>query len=382
MTTPLPSRSDHAIEMPPPRLEAAPDSVGVVVIGRNEGQRLKRCIESLQRREAGPIVYVDSGSTDGSVEYAQARGVTTVALDLSRPFNMGRARNAGFTRLLAMAPGLRYVQFVDGDCEMDDGWVPHARLWLDEHPEYAIVCGHLREREPHASAYNRLFDMESRGATGAIDACGGIAMHRVADFAGAGGFAEHMIAGEEAELCVRLRRAGRGVFRSAQPMALHDADMHLFKQWWMRAIRSGHAYADVFAIHGLGAGRHNRQALAGALVYGLALPAVCAACAIAAALVHRAGWLALGVLALQAVAWAKITASAYNSRLALGDSRADSALYAAACAIGKTPEGIGVLKFARNRLTGRQSALIEYRRAQKPASALSRGGSPTPGVHG
>jgi len=92
--------------------------VGVVVIGRNEGERLKRCLASVLAQHAGPVVYVDSGSSDGSVEYAKSVGIEVVDLDMTRPFTMARGRNAGFNYLLEHYPGCEFVQFVDGDCEM------------------------------------------------------------------------------------------------------------------------------------------------------------------------------------------------------------------------------------------------------------------------
>lgn len=344
---------------------AATFAAGCVVIGRNEGERLKRCFASIQRQAVDPIVYVDSGSTDGSVEYARSRGVVPLALDISRPFTMGRARNAGFRELMMRAPGLDYVQFVDGDCEVDDGWVRHGQAWLQAHPELAAVCGHMRERHPRASVYNRLFDLEHRGPCGAIDACGGVAMYRTRDFAASGGFDERMIAGEEPELCVRLRRSGRGIWRIHRPMALHDADMHTFKQWWTRAIRSGHAYAEGFAIHVGTAPRHNLREILRCLIWGLATPIACAAGVVLGAVVLGAGFGALALLSLLALAWLKIAAGSYRSRRRLADSRADSALYAASCVVIKIPEALGVLMFLRNRLVGRRARLIEYRR-QRP----------------
>jgi GT2 family glycosyltransferase len=349
----------------PHECEAIHVPIGFVVIGRNEGERLKRCIESLQRQAAGQIIYVDSGSTDGSVEYAESRGVTTVALDLSRPFTMGRARNTGFNQLLTLAPGLTYVQFVDGDCEVDDGWVAHAVDWLEAHPEQAALCGHLRERYPRASVYNRLFDIETRGPFGSIDACGGVAMYRVADFARSGGFEERMIAGEEPELCSRLRRAGRGIWRSRQAMALHDANMHSFKQWWLRAVRCGHAYADRFAIEGVTTERYTMRAVVRGLIYGLALPFSSAIGIAIAVLARHEARVGACALALQAGAWTNIAMGAYRNRRSLGDPRSDSALYAVACIVTKTPEALGAIKFARNRLAGRQTPLIEYRRVGK-----------------
>src|SRR5690349_18516545 len=102
-----------------------PDArLGVVAIGRNEGERLRLCLESLIRSATvRGDVYVDSGSTDGSVALAQSLGVDVVHLDLTEKFTAARARNAGWRRLVQLYPDIRYVQFVDGDCEVVEGWL-------------------------------------------------------------------------------------------------------------------------------------------------------------------------------------------------------------------------------------------------------------------
>ena len=83
--------------------------VGVVAIGRNEGERLRRCLQSLDPR-AQPVVYVDSGSSDGSPKLARSMHVDGVDLDLDIPFTAARARNAGFEQLLKIAPEIEFVQ--------------------------------------------------------------------------------------------------------------------------------------------------------------------------------------------------------------------------------------------------------------------------------
>ena len=134
-------------------------TVGIVAIGRNEGERLHRCLNSVIGRGL-TLVYVDSGSTDGSIELARNLGVEVVELDLSRPFSAARARNEGFERLCQINPEIRFVQFVDGDCEVADGWLEQAIRTLEEHPDVAVVCGRRRERFPEHTVYNRLADLE------------------------------------------------------------------------------------------------------------------------------------------------------------------------------------------------------------------------------
>lgn len=261
--------------------DARTRALGVVVIGRNEGERLRRCLDSLQGH-AARVVYVDSGSTDGSQSLARARGVTLVELDMTRPFTAARARNAGFSAL-GERDAVRWVQFVDGDCEVLPGWLAQAAAYLEAHPAVAAVSGRLRERWPEASVYNHLCDLEWDTPVGEARHCGGNAMYRAAAFASAGGFREDLIAGEEPELCVRLRGAGWKIWRIEQDMALHDAAMTRFGQWWKRAVRSGYAFAEGAQLHGRTAERHWVAESLRAWFWGLALP-LCVALAAAAGL--------------------------------------------------------------------------------------------------
>ena len=180
--------------------------MGVVAIGRNEGERLKRCLRSVPSHV--PVVYVDSASTDGSVEFARSTQATVVELDMAKPFSAARARNEGFASLLEYYPDITFVQFVDGDCELELHWLDRAKNFFESQPRIAAVCGRRRERYPKASLYNRMCDEEWNTPTGQADACGGDAMMRVKAFVDVGGYDAMMIAGEEPELCSRLRAAG------------------------------------------------------------------------------------------------------------------------------------------------------------------------------
>jgi glycosyltransferase involved in cell wall biosynthesis len=214
-------------------------TVGVIIIARNEGERLKRCLHSI-----GPstdaIVYVDSGSTDGSVAFATILGVDVVRLCGSAPFTMGRARNEGFTHLRQRYPSIQLVQFIDGDCELETDWIQTARGWMEDHPEVAVVCGRRREKFPRASIYNMLCEIEWNTPVGAARACGGDAMVRVDFFERVGMFDPTLIAGEEPELCARIRSAGGGVYRLSENMTRHDAALFTFNAWWRRMSRCGY----------------------------------------------------------------------------------------------------------------------------------------------
>lgn len=224
--------------------------VGVVVIGRNEGDRLVQCLAALapHLERGGKIVYVDSGSTDGSLQAAERLSAIPYPLPADRPFNAARARNAGAQQLAEAAPDVAFIQFIDGDCILAPDWTEKARAFLLADPQAAVVCGRRRERFPEHSIYNRFMDLEWRAPIGKVMACGGDAMMRREAFDAVGGFNETIVAGEEPELCFRLRRRGWTIWRLEAEMTLHDAALRRFSQWWRRAVRSGYGCAQLFDV--------------------------------------------------------------------------------------------------------------------------------------
>jgi GT2 family glycosyltransferase len=337
----------HARWQPTDALSLMKGRVAAVVIGRNEGERLRRCVESLAA-QVQHLVYVDSGSTDGSVALAQARGAQVVALDLSIPFTAARARNAGLAWLTAHALAVDFVQFVDGDCEVQPGWLEAAVEHLDAHPQTVAVCGRRRERFAQHSLYNALCDDEWNMPVGEVRACGGDVMMRLPALAAVGGYREEMIAGEEPELCVRLR-ARRGVIEVLPvEMTLHDAAITHLRQWWLRTVRAGHAYAQGASLHGAPPEWHCVRPLCRALAWGVFLPV--------AALLGAAFFspTALWLLAAYPVQWFRL---AWRER---GDLRRRAAA-AALLLLGKFAESQGAWRFLKTRLLRRSARLIEYK---------------------
>jgi GT2 family glycosyltransferase len=253
---------------------------GVVAIGRNEGERLRKCLSSIP---AGiPVVYVDSASTDHSLSIAKELMAETVSLDLSTAFSAARARNLGFERLIERHPNLQFVQFVDGDCELEPRWLETAIEFLRERETVVAVCGRRRERHPEQSIYNRFCDDEWNTPVGEADACGGDALIRTRPFADLRGYDPELIAGEEPELCFRFREAGWQIWRLDAPMTIHDAAMFHFQQWWKRALRSGYGYAQAWHRTKDGRGRSlYTKELARAMAWSVGIPLL----AIAAALI-------------------------------------------------------------------------------------------------
>jgi glycosyltransferase involved in cell wall biosynthesis len=341
-------------ETPERALQADPSptacaDLGVVVIGRNEGERLVRCLESV-RNQAACVVYVDSGSTDGSLEMGRALADSVVELDMSKPFTAARARNEGFERLLKVRAGLRYVFFVDGDCEVVGGWMDTAIQFLTENPEFAIVWGLRRERFPEKSIYNLLCDIEWQDyPMGDVRACGGDAVARVDAIRSVNGYRADLICGEEPEMCVRLRHAGWRIFRLESPMTLHDAAIYRFSQWWKRSMRAGYGFAQGAALHGAPPERHAIVESRRSWIWGLGFPLL------VLVLAPFVGW--WSAIFLFAYPFQLIRLSAHGNRPSVRENWSR----AVALVLSKFPEMVGQIKFHLDRLRRAQSRLIEYK---------------------
>jgi len=333
--------------------------LGVVAIGRNEGERLRRCLESV-RRQVRHVVYVDSGSQDGSVELARALGVEVVELDMSIPFTAARARNEGWRRLVALQPGLEFVQFVDGDCELVDTWIPAALRSLRQRPELAVVCGRRRERFRNATLYNRLCDIEWNTPIGETTACGGDSLMRLLALKAANGFDPSLVCGEEPDLCRRLRERGHKVLRLDEDMTLHDAAMTRFVQWWRRSVRTGFAAGEALALHGRNAPEVERRAIRGVLLWAGAFPLLVALASVTAVIVADAR-AALLVLAAGVALYLVQTLRIAAGRDASGEGGYDRMVYAVFCVGGRFPQGIGMLRSWRMRQRRVRPQIIEYK---------------------
>lgn len=332
--------------------------IGVVVIGRNEGERLRRCLTA--PGIAGlTTVYVDSGSTDGSVEMARSLGVEVIELDPSRPFTAARGRNAGVEHLIAFHPELTLVQLLDGDTEITDDFVSRASLEFVGHVTLGAVSGRLRERNRAASKYNRLCDMEWNRPAGEAEAFSGNVLLRIDTFKDAGGYDESLIAGEDPELSLRVRRKGWSILSIDIPMGLHDADMHTFSQWWTRTTRTGHAFAEGAEMHK--ASGHYRKEVRSIAFWAGVVPAVIAGSALLG-FRKRVAWFGLGALAIYPLQWWRVR----GHRLKVGDGTSDAGLYATHVMIGKFAELSGVVRYFLNKVSGKEQGLVEYRTVDDP----------------
>jgi GT2 family glycosyltransferase len=239
------------------------------------------------------------------------------------------------------------VQLIDGDCSLDPAWIDLAAARLASNPRLAIVCGRRRERHPEISAYNRLCDREWDTPIGITLSCGGDALARYDALTSVGGFDPSLIAGEEPDLCLRLRREGWQIERLDAEMVLHDAAITLFSQFWRRARRAGHAFAEGHWRHRHGPEAHYRRETWRALLWGAGLPIVILLC-----LVLHTG---LGIL-LAAAYPAQILR--LTVREGFTRSAGETALL---LTLSKFAEAQGVIRFHLARLRRRRLGLIEYK---------------------
>lgn len=329
--------------------------VGIVIIGRNEGERLATCLNSIRASvdaNVVDVVYVDSNSTDNSCEIALAYRANVIQLDTSIPFTAARARNAGAKVLLERHPEAKYLQFLDGDTELDPRWIARAVDYLEHHFRVAAACGRRRERFPAASIYNLMTDMEWNTPCGPAGEFGGDVLLRADVFQKLGGYNPGFIAGEEPEFAARMRLNQWQIARLDHEMTLHDLDMHHFSQWFRRTLRSGHAIAQLHHAHGRSQLRLYHKPLRSTLAWTVAIPPV---------IVLLAALTTWWMLLLLPLGYTVLFLRIMRHRMQRRDPAGHAALYAAFCIVAKVPQLMGMLAFYRNRLANRPSTIIEYK---------------------
>jgi len=331
-----------------------PQLVSVVVIGRNEGARLERCLASVAAMESTGFstetIYVDSGSTDDSIAIAHRMDAATVALAAERP-TAAKGRNAGWK----VARG-SIVLFLDGDTVLAPRFVRESLSAFDE-PAVVVVWGHRRELHPQGSLYNRVLDLDWVYAPGDTAFCGGDALFRRDVLEATGGFDESLIAGEEPELCRRILGLGYRILHVDRAMTGHDLGITRFSQYWKRATRAGHAFAEVserfrqtenpFWLEEARRNRNRALILLGAA---------------AAASVASAWMLSPWPLVVMAALFLLLVArTAWKARWKSSDGVA-LALYGVHSHLQQIPIFVGQMQFRVNRGRGRRASLVEYKR--------------------
>ena len=212
---------------------------------------------------------------------------------------------------------------------------------------WPLSAGDVVSVHPDASIYNRLCDVEWNTPIGEASACGGDSMIRSDAFKAAEGYRNQLIAGEEPELCLRLRTLGWKIWRLDAEMTLHDAAIARFSQWWKRTVRSGYAYAEIAQLHRNANLRIYAPEARRSVIWGGFLPLVICL----GAIIHPA--MALGILIYPFQICRIALRSHYD--------RSTAWSYAFFIVIAKFAEFQGLMKFYLRRLSGQSATLIEYK---------------------
>lgn len=326
--------------------------LGFVVIGRNEGERLKKGLLAIQSLcPQASIVYVDSGSDDDSVAFALSLNILIVELDMNVPFTAARARNAGFEKLMQMHHELSYVQFMDGDCELLSGWVEVAIIELEKNEEIGIVSGRRSERFPEVSIYNELIDIEWNTPIGETLAVLGDMCVEVKVFQKINGFDETIIAAEDDDFCLRARKAGYKTYRLDAAMSMHDANiLHIF-QWYKRAKRGGHGYANIYHLHGQSPLNYFQRQVKSVLFWGFLIPLAFLFS------LFFAPWVAVSIFFIYIIFIIKTVIGRWRKSTPLKIA----IYYGFFIFTGKIPEFLGIVQYFKNHLLSRKHKLIEYK---------------------
>jgi len=328
-------------------------ALSVVVIGRNEGERLKRCLDSVTMMEplGGPIelLYVDSASTDGSAERASEYGAKVIRINPARPC-AAAGRNAGWK-----AASAAIILFLDGDTVLAPKFVADSLHHFND-PRIAVVFGHRREIRPESSVFNRVLDLDWFYPEGEALFCGGDAIIRRSVLEEVNGFDEQLIAGEEPEMCWRIRARGYEIMGVDRSMVVHDLAITRWSQYWRRALRSGFALAEISArfrhtSSPLWLRESRRNILQGIimLVLFLLAPTLAIVCRTLIPIV-----LAIGIFSLLTVRTAH--RARWKSRRLV-----TLLLYGLHSHVQHIPILFGQLMYRHARRTGRVQGLIEYK---------------------
>lgn len=327
--------------------------LSVIVIGRNEGERLSRCLASVRamRDPGGPveIIYVDSASRDDSASRAQALGARVIEVRPERP-SAALGRNAGWRE--AKAP---FLLFLDGDTVLHPDFVADSLSEFDA-SRVAVVWGHRRELYPERSLFNRVLDLDWVYPPGVSEFCGGDALMRAEVVRAVDGFDAGLIAGEEPEMCQRIRALGYSILHVDRPMTGHDLAMTRWNSYWKRAYRAGYAYAEVSArlrhtAFPLWVADSRRNLLRGGFLGALALAGVAASF-----LVKNPAPLGIAVAVFLALA----LRSAWKARWKKGDART-LLLYGLHSQLQQMPILAGQISYWIDRWRKRSRFLIEYK---------------------
>ena len=248
--------------------------ISVIIKALNEEANIARAIESALRAVApfgGQVVVADSLSTDRTIEIALQYPVRVVQLVEAAERCCGIAPQLGYQHCSG-----EYVYLLDGDMELDEGFIKTAIELLDKHPDVAGVGGFIPEiRAMNMQFRGRMKRVERYRAKEPQEAkcLSGGGLYRSSSIDSVGYFSDRNLqAYEEYDLGSRLRLKGWRLLQLPMRAADHYGYMlstlGLLWHKWRRgsyisqgqiiraAVENGYAdrvFRDIFALRLSGA---------------------------------------------------------------------------------------------------------------------------------
>jgi len=230
--------------------------VSIIIIGKNEESNLGNCFRSVLEMDYPAdrfeVIYVDTGSTDRSLEIARKSNVRAVEEHAQFP-SPGLARNRGIQEAQ-----YDIIHFIDGDMTIDSGYLRKAVSFLDT-DRIACVIGNVSERRSDRSFLARVLNYPwSIRRSGFVEApgAGGTFLKGVLQMIN--GYNPLILKGQETELGYRIRQKGYRIYKIEHTMGVHHYGINnlcdLAKRSYLMGISYGmiltmpreQSYADLF----------------------------------------------------------------------------------------------------------------------------------------
>lgn len=200
------------------------ERVSIVIIGRNEERAIDKCVgaalAAAEQIGGAEIIFVDSASTDRTVEIVQSLGVRVISMKPTMKLSPSAGRFVGSK----YAHG-EFILFLDADTLVYKDFLPKAIEHFDRNPEIGGINGFLDDLDENGEV---LADVEERYETVA-DAKwlrGPCCLYRRAALEKSSSFNPHLAVEEEAELGLRLIKNGWKLNILPIPMACHTRCFH------------------------------------------------------------------------------------------------------------------------------------------------------------
>jgi len=197
-------------------------NLSVIIIGRNEVRHIEACLRSvikgIQTTAGTEIIYVDSASTDDTIQIVRKYSASIYQLKPDWPLSAAAGRYIGYLQSRG-----DYLFFIDGDTMLVHDWLPKGIRFLQTHPETGGIAGSMHELfednngKPISLQRHRYGRHENPRTEKTL---GGIALYRRSVLEQAGPFNPYIAVDEERELGLRIQRAGFNLIRIPDLMAV------------------------------------------------------------------------------------------------------------------------------------------------------------------